>query len=518
MQGTACLCAGVSFAELDEAIAIDRDSTVESLGTALGCGIQCGSCIPAIREALGQVAWFAATAVATPITRTSSVEGLERLIFRVDISLGEDGPYPAAIPGQHVVVRARTDDGLVERTYTVVSQDVPARKLTVAIRRTPGGKLTPWLLQTGKGVELRRIEVSVPGGPGLASGGNTTDVFLAGGVGVTPAISMMNALPPLGRMHVVYSVAEMDDAAFVPQFEARLKDRPNFRYSIRDSSTSGPISDRQIRPLVAKYPDAKYCICGPQGYVDVVLKALKRAGVQPSRIHVELFALAGTRTLAQASRSRGYFAGAVLAALPLFLLVPTAEDLRPHGHPNVGHEQLKCVSCHVESSASTRQALQAKAKFALGLRQSGAVAGMQPVTSSTCIQCHANPDDRHAPNRFLEPRFDKARADVGPQLCVSCHREHSGVRVTAPKASYCVSCHQDMQVKNDKVSPTHKQLVVQKRWETCMQCHDYHGNHRWNAPLRLQDANALDVLNKYLKDGPSPYGATVVKARQEKPS
>jgi hypothetical protein len=183
----------------------------------------------------------------------------------------------------------------------------------------------------------------------------------------------------------------------------------------------------------------------------------------------------------------------------------------------VGHAELKCVSCHVESPASTRQAFQAKVKHAIGLRQTGAVLGMQPVTSATCIQCHANSDDRHAPNRFLEPRFAQARAETGAQQCASCHREHSAVRVTAPSTGYCVSCHQDLKVKDDKTSPTHDDLLRNKQWTTCLQCHDYHGNHKRNAPLRLQDAPTLEVLNKYLQGGPSPFGATIVKARQDKP-
>ena len=49
----------------------------------------------------------------------------------------------------------------------------------------------------------------------------------------------------------------------------------------------------------------------------------------------------------------------------------------------------------------------------LGLRESSAAFGKQPVSNSTCLQCHANFDDRHAPSRFLEPRFEQARAELG---------------------------------------------------------------------------------------------------------
>jgi ferredoxin-NADP reductase/bacterioferritin-associated ferredoxin len=516
-KGTACLCAGVSYAELEDAIASERGCSVESLGASLGCGVQCGSCIPAIKEALGEVAWFPATAACKPITKAREQRGLERLIYKVEISLHGDNSYPVVLPGQHVVLRAQTDQGTVERTYTVVAQDLPGRRLTVAIRRKPEGALTPWLLQKVEdGGGPRQIEVSVPGGPGLGAPGVRSVVFFAGGVGVTPAVAMANALAPSATMHLDYSVADADDAAFVPKFEARCNDRPGFSYEVRQTSVTGPITQRVIRKIEGRFRGAKFFICGPEGYVDAVRRALRKTGVDGSRIHVELFALSPAKAQGLSFRFKAYVAGAMMAALPMFMLLPGLEDSRPHGHPNVGHEQLKCVSCHTESGASSRQVFQAKVKHALGLRETGAVLGMQPVTSATCIQCHANPDDRHPPQRFLEPRFEKARAETGAQNCVSCHREHSGVRVTAPSATYCVSCHQDLKVKNDKTSPTHDMLVQQKRWDTCLQCHDYHGNHKWNAPLRLQDAKTLDELHKYLKSGASPFGAPVVKAKQEK--
>lgn len=143
----ACLCAGVTFAEIDEAIAADREATVASLGEALGCGLQCGSCVPVLKEALGEVAWYPAAASVKPITRARDERGLERLIYRVDITLRDDRPYPVVQPGQHIVLRGATEAGFVERTYTVVGQDLESRRLTVAIRRKPGGAFTPWLLR-----------------------------------------------------------------------------------------------------------------------------------------------------------------------------------------------------------------------------------------------------------------------------------------------------------------------------------------------------------------------------------
>lgn len=514
----ACLCAGVSCAEVEEAIAADPAATLESLGAALGCGLQCGSCIPALNEALGQQAWFSARACCRPITRARDLAGMERLIYKVDLALQGGQSYPVVLPGQHVVLRVLVEGRAVERTYTVVAQDHSGRRLTLGVRRKPDGVLTPWLLRLGEDAGGCLVEVSVPGGPGLASPGTRSVVFLAAGVGVTPAVAMASALAPSATMHLDYSVRDADDAAFLSRFDARRSTHPGFSYALRETERTGPISQGDIAALVLRHPGAKFYLCGPDGFVAAVRGGLRRARVEPRRIHVEQFALSPVAVPTRSPRARAYAAGVLLSMLPPLLLLPALQDLRPHGHPNVGHEQLLCAACHVEAPASLRQTLQAKAKHLLGLRQNGAVLGMQPVTNAACVQCHARPDDRHAPHRFLEPRFEQARAETGAQLCVSCHREHSQARVTAPTAAYCVSCHSDLKVRDDRSSPTHAQLLLQKRWDSCLQCHDYHGNHGWKAPLRLRDGASLEVLQRYLKDGPSPYGEPRSKARQETPS
>jgi hypothetical protein len=60
-------------------------------------------------------------------------------------------------------------------------------------------------------------------------------------------------------------------------------------------------------------------------------------------------------------------------------------------------------------------------------------------------------------------------------------------------------------------------LIEAGRWETCLQCHDYHGNHRWEPPLRLDKAIALPDIDAYFKHvkhdkAPSPYGDKVIEA------
>ena len=109
-------------------------------------------------------------------------------------------------------------------------------------------------------------------------------------------------------------------------------------------------------------------------------------------------------------------------------------------------------------------------------------------------------------HRFLEPRFASARAALGAQLCVSCHREHKGVRVTMIPTA-CSNCHQDLDIKNEPiVDVSHRELVKRHAWSSCLGCHDFHGNHRRAAQKQFKEAYSETTIMEYLAGGPSPYG------------
>jgi hypothetical protein len=115
--------------------------------------------------------------------------------------------------------------------------------------------------------------------------------------------------------------------------------------------------------------------------------------------------------------------------------------------------------------------------------------------------------------RFLEPRFANARAALHPERCTSCHQEHAGTRVTVADAGYCRHCHADLAVEADPLDVSHRQLVQDQRWDTCLGCHDFHGNHGLKSPVRLDAAIPPAAIQSYLDGGASPYPAPIVRAR-----
>jgi len=82
------------------------------------------------------------------------------------------------------------------------------------------------------------------------------------------------------------------------------------------------------------------------------------------------------------------------------------------------------VDIRKTAPGTVRQQLQAKVQFWLELRATNAAFGHTPVGNEQCTGCHARDQDSDPVHRFLEPRFFEARAELGAESCVSCHRGH----------------------------------------------------------------------------------------------
>lgn len=222
-----------------------------------------------------------------------------------------------------------------------------------------------------------------------------------------------------------------------------------------------------------------------------------------------------------AARRRAYLLGAAVA-LPLIwvLASPDRSWVQAAGAATPGHGALACDACHVAAPGTFRQQVQAGARYLLGLREAPATIGMAPVSDARCLACHDRPGDRHPLATLSESRFATAQAAHGVHHCTGCHQEHHGARVTAsPKV--CSECHHDTVVKDDPIEPSHASLFADARWETCLQCHDFHGNHDLRRgphgfPARMDEAFDLAAVRRYLLDGARVYGAPTHPAKEEK--
>jgi PAS domain S-box-containing protein len=215
----------------------------------------------------------------------------------------EDGrPVPRHRPGQHLTFLFDVPGkGEIKRNYTI-SCDANGEFYRISVKREPDGTVSRWLHD--EAVPGTRIKVMPPsGGFLLPDDQQRPVVFLAGGVGVTPMIAMLEAVAdrhPGLKANFIHCV--IDGA--VHAFGDHVKDlaahhggtkidifysapRPEDRKG-RDYDHEGRLSLDFLR---ANTPlkDADYFVCGPLPFLKTFVQGLAEAGVPTGRIHYEFF-------------------------------------------------------------------------------------------------------------------------------------------------------------------------------------------------------------------------------------
>lgn len=202
----------------------------------------------------------------------------------------------------------------------------------------------------------------------------------------------------------------------------------------------------------------------------------------------------------------GTILGIILVVIGMVALnVPQTETYSMIGPLNTGHESLTCAECHTPAKGNLGQQFQTNFLEFIGARKNGTTFGLENVDNKKCLACHTRPNDRHPVHRFEEPKYSEARKNIHPTECKSCHLEHNGVRITIDNIGFCQNCHQDTELKHDPLDVSHKDLIANDQWNTCIQCHDFHGNHIYDVATKMEDTISIQAILDYVKGSKSPF-------------
>lgn len=117
-------------------------------------------------------------------------------------------------------------------------------------------------------------------------------IWLAGGIGLTPFLSTIRAMQPGDdrQIHLVYAAREKNDAIFLYELEARAAELGNITL-VPLFSDEGNFA--RVDMMKVKLPDPlesyDYFMCGPRPMIDGLIKGLRKEGVPRHRIHTEAF-------------------------------------------------------------------------------------------------------------------------------------------------------------------------------------------------------------------------------------
>ncbi len=208
------------------------------------------------------------------------------------LRLPEGGPLPFEhLPGQYINLKLRIDGRRVNRSYTIASSPTRPDYCEITVKRVPDGYASHHLHDAI--AEGDRIAVSAPAGKFHFSGHEADRVvLLAGGVGITPMMSVVRAMTDRswdGRIDLLFSVRDGKDVIFQREL-AHLQERfPNLRVEVWVSSERGHLDRAALERLLPGLAGGPIMMCGPGPMMTALRGALVAMGVPDAEIHEEEF-------------------------------------------------------------------------------------------------------------------------------------------------------------------------------------------------------------------------------------
>lgn len=205
---------------------------------------------------------------------------LAKDIVEVELQSADGGPLPDWEAGAHIDLYIRS--GLV-RQYSLTGDPATGRYLIGVLKEVAsrgGSQAVHEALSKGCRLQIGRPRNNFPLVPEAAH-----SILFAGGIGVTPMLSMAHALAANGaswEMH--YCVRTEDRLAFQDELAG-------FGERARLHVDTGPAAQRlDIGAVLANpSPDRHLYVCGPNGFMDFVTSSAEAMGWDKAQIHLERF-------------------------------------------------------------------------------------------------------------------------------------------------------------------------------------------------------------------------------------
>lgn len=201
--------------------------------------------------------------------------------IRVFEFVAEDGAaLPAFTAGSHIDLELGNGE---ERSYSLLNDEGQTHRYVLGILREIDGRGgSAWMhdvLRTGD-----VLRSTTPSNDFRLSEGAAHHILIAGGIGVTPILSMAARLQALERDYRIhYCARSRDEAAFVDELTARHGDRLTLYFDDGDAARG-----LDTARLLADRPAAAHAyVCGPAG----LIQAAREAGRDwpAGTVHYELF-------------------------------------------------------------------------------------------------------------------------------------------------------------------------------------------------------------------------------------
>lgn len=211
-------------------------------------------------------------------------------------SLDIEGDHPDYAPGQFMLLRLNID-GIISAPHPFTIASSPTRKgLSVSVKSV--GDFTSRLSES---VRLDQAFVDMPYGVfSFTNHDAKRYIFIAGGIGITPFLSMLRFMKDTKlnkEVILIWGNKTKKDIAFKAEIESMASQMTSLKVVhvlSREKEwpgETGHIDAEKLKRYVGDFTKGEFFVCGPPRLMKGLEKALFALGVKKGRIHTERFSL-----------------------------------------------------------------------------------------------------------------------------------------------------------------------------------------------------------------------------------
>ncbi len=207
----------------------------------------------------------------------------------------DGGPLPLFQPGQFLTLVLDIDGQSVRRNYSL--SDAPGTDYyRISVKREPGGQVSGYLHDTLRPGDI--VNILPPCGDFVLRDNGKPLVLLTGGVGITPAISMLNSALTSGRgIHFIHAALNSRVHAFRGHVDALAAANSNVHacYVYNEPSSDcapharGLVSAELVAAQLGDERDVEFYFLGPRPFMQQARRIAKSLGVPEDQVHFEFF-------------------------------------------------------------------------------------------------------------------------------------------------------------------------------------------------------------------------------------
>lgn len=222
--------------------------------------------------------------------------GKQAKVIRLSSQNGYLPPFEA---GQYINLFTEIDGVRTSRPYSICSSPRQRAYYEITVARTKGGVVSDYMLD-----EVKEGDTFTANGPAGVFRyqpvfHSKRSLFLAGGSGITPFMSMLREIIDAGldrEVILLYGCRNVENALFHEELSGYAAEHPNFTYHLVLSDSAegwsgeqGFIDAARIARLVPDFSERTCYICGPQVMNDFCKSELLGMGVPLKKIRREMF-------------------------------------------------------------------------------------------------------------------------------------------------------------------------------------------------------------------------------------